>query len=51
MFQWMGPRRYRPPACTVDQLPGKKAFFVNFVVNPVKLESCISNNLISIWTF
>lgn len=21
MFQWMGPKRYRPPACTVDQLP------------------------------
>ena len=24
MFQWMGPKRYRPPACTVDQLPGNK---------------------------
>ena len=23
MFQWMGPKRYRPPACTVDQLPGQ----------------------------
>jgi hypothetical protein len=22
MFQWMGPKRYTPPACTIDQLPG-----------------------------
>ena len=20
-FQWLGPKRYRPPACTIDDLP------------------------------
>jgi L-ascorbate metabolism protein UlaG (beta-lactamase superfamily) len=23
MFQWIGPKRYRPPACSISQLPEK----------------------------
>ena len=38
MTQWMGPKRYRPPACTVDQLPGKicEIFKINYFVDNFK---------------